>query len=213
MTERTCAVDGCSRPVRVRGFCNAHYHRLRRYGDVRADVPIEKKRRGRTEVCGVTGCDETYRAKGLCGRHYMEARSSRLHQEPCVIAGCDRPRNRSTGYCARHYQRLIKYGTPDAGGPLRRLRGTGDRWAYDEARRAAKAKMAQATGETKQYVKILRHDPCVYCGKPSKHIDHIVPFSAGGATDWTNLTAACAACNYQKSTTDLLSFLLRRVSA
>ena len=30
---RGCSVEGCNSPVKSRGLCNAHYQRLRRYGD------------------------------------------------------------------------------------------------------------------------------------------------------------------------------------
>lgn len=45
-----CVVDGCSRPVRTRDWCNRHYLRLRRHGDPLAgrppwdefEIPVEK---------------------------------------------------------------------------------------------------------------------------------------------------------------------------
>jgi len=43
---------------------------------------------------------------------------------------------------------------------------------------------------------------CQYCGRlPGSHsltIDHIVPKSRGGSKSWSNLVAACAACNRRK---------------
>lgn len=33
MNERTCSVDGCTRPHVARGWCDPHYRRWRRYGD------------------------------------------------------------------------------------------------------------------------------------------------------------------------------------
>ena len=35
-----CSIDGCSRAVLSRGWCEAHYARWRATGDVRADTPI-----------------------------------------------------------------------------------------------------------------------------------------------------------------------------
>jgi hypothetical protein len=32
-TRNTCGVEGCSKPVRGQGLCNAHYQKLRKYGD------------------------------------------------------------------------------------------------------------------------------------------------------------------------------------
>lgn len=44
----------------------------------------------------------------------------------------------------------------------------------------------------------LYRQPCAYCGKPSEHIDHIVPLSRGGQHRIGNLTGACAKCNLSK---------------
>lgn len=43
MSGGLCAVAGCAEPVRGRGYCNTHYRRWQRYGDPRADLPIERK--------------------------------------------------------------------------------------------------------------------------------------------------------------------------
>lgn len=42
-----CSVAGCGRPVVGRGWCQAHYGRWQRSGDVQADVPIREWTRGR----------------------------------------------------------------------------------------------------------------------------------------------------------------------
>ena len=43
---------------------------------------------------------------------------------------------------------------------------------------------------------------CQYCGKPLKSqevtLDHIVPKSRGGKSDWENLAACCSRCNVRK---------------
>lgn len=39
---------------------------------------------------------------------------------------------------------------------------------------------------------------CVYCGDPSEEMDHVIPFSDGGADALSNLVPACRACNRQK---------------
>lgn len=44
---------------------------------------------------------------------------------------------------------------------------------------------------------------CQYCGKKPKEdectLDHIIPKSMGGATNWTNCVLACYKCNSQKA--------------
>jgi 5-methylcytosine-specific restriction endonuclease McrA len=44
----------------------------------------------------------------------------------------------------------------------------------------------------------LYRNPCLYCGAPSEHIDHIVPLSRGGRHSIGNLTGSCAPCNLSK---------------
>jgi 5-methylcytosine-specific restriction endonuclease McrA len=41
---------------------------------------------------------------------------------------------------------------------------------------------------------------CVYCGKKGKPltIDHVIPRSKGGNTDWENCVACCTSCNHKK---------------
>jgi len=159
-------------------------------------------------MCSNPDCDKP----GWCRPHYMERYmvdyEAKRDSEPCSVADCKRS-NYRRGFCTAHYPRWLKYGDPMKGGPFRAVRGTGDRWKCDEDRRAARAKMSQVSGETAEYVKMLRKDSCVYCGKPCEHIDHIVPFVDGGPTDWSNLAPTCASCNLRKNRKSLLGFLLQ----
>lgn len=56
---------------------------------------------------------------------------------------------------------------------------------------------------------IMRRDGfrCRYCGRLAAHIemalDHVIPFSQGGACDESNLVTACIECNAGKSATQL----------
>ena len=49
---------------------------------------------------------------------------------------------------------------------------------------------------------IFRRDnyTCQYCGKTTSAltIDHVVPRHLGGKHEWTNVVAACSACNHRK---------------
>jgi len=40
---------------------------------------------------------------------------------------------------------------------------------------------------------------CIYCGKPSESIDHVLPRSKGGLSITENCVPACLACNGEKS--------------
>ena len=44
---------------------------------------------------------------------------------------------------------------------------------------------------------------CQYCGtritEATATLDHVIPLSKGGKSNWTNLSTACKPCNYRKS--------------
>lgn len=61
-----------------------------------------------------------------------------------------------------------------------------------------------------EYARIVRADPCSYCGKAGGQLDHIEPVSEGGALSDENFTGSCQRCNSRKRTTPLLLFLLKR---
>ncbi|MCI0570447.1 MAG: hypothetical protein L0Y66_06825 [Myxococcaceae bacterium] len=98
-SARGCAVIGCDRPHRSRGYCGAHYQQRRNLmasgrlpSSWREDAapqtlqPISLPRGGarRGSIEGRDRTDSTARA--------------------CAVIGCRRP-HRSRGYCGAHYQR------------------------------------------------------------------------------------------------------------
>lgn len=64
------------------------------------------------------------------------------------------------------------------------------------------------TPEAIDYIQIIKHDPCCYCGARPVETDHIIPVADGGSGDWDNLTPACRSCNGTKHSKSLLNFLL-----
>jgi hypothetical protein len=40
---------------------------------------------------------------------------------------------------------------------------------------------------------------CVYCGRSSEVMDHVIPFAEGGADSLANLVPACHSCNRKKN--------------
>lgn len=59
-----CAVDGCGKPIRSRGWCKSHYERWRAHGS-----PTAGRAAPRTG-CDVPGCDKPHEARGYCSAHY-----------------------------------------------------------------------------------------------------------------------------------------------
>lgn len=74
-----CAVDGCGKTARKRGWCVMHYGRWLRNGDPQTTTRLPNGTHGR---CIVTGCGSTDMAgKGLCRKHYMR---DYKHGDPTV---------------------------------------------------------------------------------------------------------------------------------
>ena len=51
---------------------------------------------------------------------------------------------------------------------------------------------------------------CIYCGKPSESIDHVVPRSQGGLSTTENCVPACLSCNGDKSDENALYWYRRQ---
>lgn len=65
------------------------------------------------------------------------------------------------------------------------------------------------------WLRMLRADPCSYCGGPGGTVDHVEPRARaargiGSVHGWTNTVGACAPCNGRKSDRALLVWLARR---
>jgi 5-methylcytosine-specific restriction endonuclease McrA len=65
------------------------------------------------------------------------------------------------------------------------------------------------------WLRMLRADPCAYCGGPGGTVDHVEPRSRpargiGSVHGWVNTVGACGPCNGRKSDRTLLLWLARR---
>lgn len=126
-----CCVGSCDRYVYAQELCQPHYKRLRRHGDVFADLPIGRSAR----QCSVPRCDLPADGRGLCHGHYQRWRRTgdvqedvplerRRQPETCTVDGCDRPSYAKT-YCATHYKRAVKHGDVQHDLPIRVVTGEG----------------------------------------------------------------------------------------
>jgi len=113
-----CSVLDCGRPRAAQGYCDTHYRRLRRYGNL--DAPPRPKR----GECSVKKCGRQHYGGGLCQRHWQ---AKRLHGDPLLVAdtggrkrrakddcdvdGCVQP-YRVRGFCDKHYRRWKQHGDP-----------------------------------------------------------------------------------------------------
>ena len=70
MTNATCSVEICQKPVDACGWCAGHYKRYQLTGDVQADVPLGARRPRRFPPCIAGNCDEPHYSRGRCAKHY-----------------------------------------------------------------------------------------------------------------------------------------------
>lgn len=119
MTRQTCAIDGCQRPARSRGWCSKHYNRWLTNGDpLKALSRSDYNQRG---TCTLDGCDRPHEAKGWCSFHYNRWRrygDPLARPNPgakgrgrCQVGECRRPIN-ADGLCQMHLRRKVMYGDP-----------------------------------------------------------------------------------------------------
>jgi hypothetical protein len=112
---KICSIEGCTRVVKARGWCQAHYLSWNRYGD-----PLAAKPRPTVKVCTVADCDSAVYGRGYCRRHYdsfktygdpLKARQNYPKTDVCRVPDCgEKPVGR--GYCNKHWKRWSLHGDP-----------------------------------------------------------------------------------------------------
>ena len=125
MGNVTCKVEDCDRAPLARGWCNAHYQRVLKYGDAQADRPLRALRKTRVDegICAIGWCDKPALRRGWCCAHYQRwkqygdpeagrAMKGSLSSRPCKAKPCDAVANGGLGWCKRHYQKYYLTGDP-----------------------------------------------------------------------------------------------------
>lgn len=120
----SCIVSNCEREYYSRGYCLAHYLRVKRHGDPQASKPIKAKTQN--TICVIESCDNPHSARGYCNAHLMRIYRTGdpqpdkpIYKEaaPCSVLGCTR-KYLQNGYCAAHWSRVQKHGDPQADKPI-----------------------------------------------------------------------------------------------
>lgn len=66
----TCSIEGCVRPRKSRGWCNAHYERWRIHGDPAPAKEVGYVHAQGDGVCEVDDCIKPAKSRGWCAMHY-----------------------------------------------------------------------------------------------------------------------------------------------
>lgn len=118
MKATSCEVPTCPSARAARGYCFTHLARLKKWGDVRADIPIRSNRlRPKSTTCSIDTCDEPVYCRGWCKAHYYrnhytgDVRADEPIWEqyaqrglPCAEDGCPDV-GVARGMCDLHYSR------------------------------------------------------------------------------------------------------------
>ena len=177
-----CAVDGCNYPVRTKGHCNAHYLRIKHYGDATYEHSSA------CLFCGVhmEGRRPKKYCSAVCARMWFVYKGNRPQSGKCVRCGGEIDLQSRTK--AGQYKRV----DTKMCAQCKRARAT--RHGYSPL----------------SIVAIHGSVDCGICGLPvdlslkhpdgqSASIDHIVPFAHGGSNEPENLQLAHLHCNHVKS--------------
>jgi|SRR5579884_646920 len=129
---RQCAAANCNRDHYSKGWCEAHYRRQLRNGEMQADRAVGDRPAPRP--CMVADCPRTSTERGLCHAHYLrlirngevqaDIPVGRSRNGMCMAEGCSDPA-RARQLCNVHYHRLLRDGDPGEQTPITRLPGLG----------------------------------------------------------------------------------------
>ena len=117
---KTCTVDGCDKPLKIKslGYCIAHYRRHR----IGADMTTPIRKAGQKKACSIDSCGRQARCRGMCNAHYeyWRKREGRDIVGPkpgprpahCTVDNCESS-TVAGEYCNKHYQRFQVSGDPN----------------------------------------------------------------------------------------------------
>jgi site-specific DNA recombinase len=101
-----CVVDGCSGPYHGGGYCQMHWHRVRRSGQPGSPLRlIALPYQG--ALCQHVGCENRAYSRDRCRYHYDQWRQTDPSRPRCAVAGCENAQF-GRGWCNRHYLRWRK---------------------------------------------------------------------------------------------------------
>jgi hypothetical protein len=193
VTDATCSVEGCARPVTARGMCKRCYYRALNKGEFQPNAP-------RT-VCSVEDCGAKHYGRGLCRAHWKKQRrygdplfvtGRKKAGDPwpeCSVDGCAAPA-KSRGYCKQCYARWLKHGDPTAGGAPR---PQGEVLSYNGVHR----RLREIRGKASEY-------NCVDCGGQAAEwsfchdaeMQLVDPHGLPYSPDLDDYQARCARCHW-----------------
>lgn len=101
---KTCKMDDCPKPARIKGYCLQHDARLKRNNTL---VPKIKRSNIQVASCLVLGCTSKPKYHGICAHHLNNIKELKTPLKPtltklCGVTGCEK-KHMAKGMCSTHY--------------------------------------------------------------------------------------------------------------
>jgi len=207
MNNRTCSVEGCTKPHRAKGLCNTHYGQQRQPNRHRKVAMV-------CDGCGklcMKGIANT-RATRFCT---LACREMYVHTRPTGSWSVELPaRHPARGYAAKAKADLSPIAERECAWcglrfhPKRRVNqnycskacGIRSRKASRRALEFNSVGVYTWTDVMKLWVSFNKQ--CAYCATPTPltniQAEHVIALHCGGANNLSNLLPSCGACNSDK---------------
>lgn len=101
-TIPACQEDNCTKPVKARGLCSAHYTKMRRNAGTDA---ISRRFEWQEGECRVDGCTDDKHSRGYCLRHYQ--RWLRVGKDDALVAALRKNKPFGSGTLTQGGYRVI----------------------------------------------------------------------------------------------------------
>ena len=236
MAKSTCTVGNCDRQIKNKalGYCDPHYKRYWRTGDVQAHIPLAPPRRTPEPVRdfpdGTRECQDCQQRLPLDAFH-NDAKAPGGKRKECKACRIERETERYNRDPERHRQRMLAYRQANldkvrAADTARYERDKEKRLvlaiANSHIRRARMANNGFERGVTVPALRKIHGDSCHYCGvtmvfksfpkgkRPSTQatLEHLQAISRGGSHTFDNCRLSCWGCNSSKGTSEYPSRLM-----
>ena len=184
--EDSCTVFACNNFQKARGWCNGHYTRWQRRGDVFAHIPLG----GRAKIvpCAAEECTLPALCRGMCETHYWRDRTWGDLQESVPVHTVN-------------FTRTSKNSNRD----IRKAKiQKGVATSYAPTYKDIFDSRCAYCNRTVLFEMISWKDPRF---EKKASVDHILPLVSNGTHDWDNVVLSCWRCNSVKGSRSLSDFL------
>lgn len=193
--QKTCSVSACKAAAKTRGYCGAHYQRMRRFGSPDFTPPEANK------TCKIADCQRVTNARGLCDAHYYRWKKyGDAEATPVRKAGIVQPLPpRACLTCGELFEPGISQTRKYCGRKCAPKRRGGS-----VNRRAVVERLGKRDGWICHLCKLPVKKDLYWPNGQAGSVDHIVTVFHGGSDEDSNLALAHLTCNTARGRKEIL---------